>query len=510
MTVHVAPGLSRRRFLVATSALGVAAGLAPYPLADFAYALAPTPDWQSLADRLAGPVLRPDDSRYGRFATPFNLAFDTAERQPTAIALCANRRDVATAVTWARDRGISPVVRAGGHSYAGYSMGPGLMIDVSIMKRFSWNGPRTALTVECGASNGDVYNVLRAEGRTMTHGRCPTVGVAGFMLGGGIGFNMRLHGVASDGLLASDIVTADGAVLALSEQENEDLFWACRGGGGGNFGINTAFTLETVAVDGVTVFLIQWKAGRKDAEDIALKLMTALDNGDNRLGSRFKFYRDPSPPPGGDTAFVEVLGQWHGAEREVRALLESVLALPQRTTAIIREMRYWDGQDFLLDWDGPFRFLERSLFLKQNLDAAAIHTAFDALWKLRPSADKTLYADVRFFQTGGRMNDVDPAATAFVHRDSRWLLDIGLPWSADDLRDPSWLADNRKVQDDLFAAMAATKASTGGSYQNFADPALQDFAKAYYGRNLERLRKVKRDYDPKNMFKFEQSIPPAA
>jgi FAD/FMN-containing dehydrogenase len=507
MTVHVAPGLSRRRFLAATSALGVAAGLAPYRPIDVAYALASTPDWQSLADRLDGPVVHPGDSRFGPFATPYNLVYDTADLQPNAIAVCANRRDVATAVRWARDRNITPVVRSGGHSYAGYSMGPGLMIDVSVMKRFSWNGPRTELTVECGARNGDVYNILRAEARTMTHGRCPTVGVAGFLLGGGIGFNMRLHGVASDGLVASDIVTANGAVLKLSEQENEDLFWACRGGGGGNFGINTAFTLSTVPADRVTVFSLRWTAPRDKAEQIALALMTALDNGDNRLGSRPSFYRDPSQPPGSD-AVVKVLGQWHGTEREVRALLASVLLPPlQPARAVIAEMDYWDGQDFLLEWDGPFRFLERSVFLRQNLDAAAIHAAFDGLWQFQPSADKSLTPDVRFFQTGGRINDVDPAATAFVHRDSRWLLDIGLPWSAEDLKDPSWLLRNRARQDQLFAAMS--KYGNGGSYQNFADPALQDFAKAYYGRNLERLTKVKRAYDPDNFFKFAQSIPPA-
>jgi FAD/FMN-containing dehydrogenase len=509
MTIHVPPALSRRHFLVGSSALGLAAGLAPR-LTDAAHALAATPDWTSLTKDFTGPVLVPGDSRFAGFAAPFNLAFDTAALQPSAIALCANRGDVATAVKWAADRGINPVVRGGGHSYAGYSMGPGLMIDVSLLKRFSWNGPRTALTVECGARNGDVYNVLRAEGRTTSHGRCPTVGIAGFLLGGGIGFNMRLHGVASDNLLASDIVVADGSVLKLSEQENDDLFWACRGGGGGNFGINTAFTLETVPVDDVTVFSLQWKAGRKDAEDIALKLMIALDSGDNRLGSRFKFYRDPLQPAGSDAAVVEVLGQWHGTAQQVRTLLGSVLALPQRTAAIVREMSYWDAQDFLLDWDGPFRFTERSLFLKENLDAAAIGTAFDALWKLRPSVDKNLFADVRFFQTGGRMNDVDWAATAFVHRNSRWLLDIGLPWSAEDLRAPSWLDDNRKVQDALFAAMAATPFSTGGSYQNFADPALQqNFAKAYYGDNLARLSRVKGRYDPKNLFRFGQSIPAA-
>ncbi len=519
MTIHVAPDLSRRHFLIATSALGIAAGIAPNRLIPPAWARAPEisdAEWGKLEKALDGPLLGAKDSRFAGFAAPFNLYFDTAKRQPTRIALCANRLDVATAVKWAADHGINPVVRSGGHSYAGYSMGCGLMIDVSLLKRFSWDGSRTELTVESGARteltvesgarNGDVYNVLRAEGCMLTHGRCPTVGIAGFLLGGGIGFNMRLHGVGSDHLAASTIVTADGKTLRLSAQENENLFWACQGGGGGNFGINTSFTVTTVPVDRVTVFHIQWATSRDKAERIALALMTALDGADNRLGSRFKFFRDRTKPAAKE-AGVDLLGQFHGPERDVQALLRGVLSLAQATVEI-EEMDYWDGQDFLLDWEGPFQFTERSMFLTKNLGAAAIDTAFERLWEREErSSDPDRFADVRFFQTGGRMNEIPAAATAFVHRDSRWLMDFGLPWAADDLKDPNWLPRSRQWLDGLFDAMA--QYGNGKSYQNFVDPALKNWAEAYYGDNLGRLRQIKRDYDPNGLFKFAQSIPPA-
>jgi FAD/FMN-containing dehydrogenase len=506
MIIHVSPGLSRRHFLVGTSALGLAAGLAPGHMIETAHALADPPDWEDLAKRLIGPLLGPRDSRFVRFAEPFNLAYDTDERQPTVIALCANSQDVATAVNWARDHEIKPVVRSGGHSYAGYSMGRGLMIDVTLMRRFSWSRAHTQLTVECGAPNGDVYNVLRSENRTLTHGRCPTVGIAGFLLGGGIGFNMRLHGVASDHLVATDIVTADGRLRTVSAHDHERLFWACRGGGGGNFGINTSFTLETVPADPrVTVFSIKWLAVRDKAEKIAFALMAALDRGDNRLGSRFQFYQDRSGSNGGD-AVVAVLGELHGGEDEVRRLLETVLSGDFRpTTAIIKELGYWDAQDFLLDWDGPLRFHERSIFLTRNLDAAAIHQAFDGLWDWPASADKSLHPDVRFFQTGGRMNAMKPGDTAFVHRNSRWLLVSGLPWSAEDGQE--WVDGNRRRQDELFAAM--WKYGNEESYQNFADPALENWEDAYYRSNIGGLRNVKHTYDPGELFTFPQAIRPA-
>jgi FAD/FMN-containing dehydrogenase len=513
VSANVSRPFSRRGFLAGSSALGLAAGLTATGFDKRAYAqsaAACQPYWRSLACELDGPLLLPGDTRFRRFAEPFNLAFDTPDRQPNAIALCANANDVAAAITWAAAQNVSPVVRSGGHSYAGYSMGPGLMIDVSLLKSFSWDGSRRRVTIGSGARNGDLYNVLRAENRTVTHGRCPTVGVAGFLLGGGIGFNMRSYGVASDLLKATAIVTADGEQRQVAETSNadQDLFWASRGGGGGNFGINTSFTLDTIEARGVTVFSLQWHAARDDAKHIAFKVMQALDAVDNRLGSRFNFFRDESDPrqEADRNAIVDILGQFQGSEREARTALRQVLSL-NPTKSQIKETSYWDGQDFLIDWDGPLRFTERSVFIPQNLDDAAISTAFDLLWQYKASSNPNFVADVRFFQTGGAMNKPHPEDTAFVHRNSRWLMDFGLAWTAEDLKDPNWLPGNRLLQDQLFTTLSRYGT---GSYQNFIDPALKDWAQAYYGINLPRLRKIKRQYDPKNMFAFPQSIPPAA
>jgi FAD/FMN-containing dehydrogenase len=444
MSANVSRRLSRRGFLLGSSALGLAAGFTTTGFGNRAYAqsaAACEPYWRSLACKLDGPLLLPGDTRFRRFAEPFNLAFDTPDRQPNAIALCANASDVAAAIKWAAAHDVSPVVRSGGHSYAGYSMGPGLTIDVSLLKTFSWDGPRRRVTIGSGARNGDLYNVLRADNRTVTHGRCPTVGVAGFLLGGGIGFNMRNYGAASDLLKATTIVTADGVPRAVAETSNEDqdLFWASRGGGGGNFGINTSFTLDTVEARGVTVFSLQWKKPRDTAEHIAFNVMQALDAVDERLGTRFNFFRDESDPrirEADRDAIVDVLGQFHGAKSEAQTALAQVLSL-NPTTSQIKETSYWDGQDFLVEWEGPLRFTERSVFIPQNLDEAAINTAFDLLWQYKASSNPGFVADVRFFQTGGAMNKPHPQDTAFVHRNSRWLMDFGLTWTADDLRDPN-------------------------------------------------------------------------
>ncbi|HYA05710.1 MAG TPA: FAD-binding oxidoreductase [Xanthobacteraceae bacterium] len=545
MSLAVAPRLDRRRFLIGASALsaglagslaaprfGLAAEDCPEPCPQTCLDAKPGPlgipacDWNCFKKAMRGPLLWPDDSRYRRFAEPFNLYFDTPERQPDVIAVCAGPDDVVAAVNFARDHGQHPVVRAGGHSYAGYSMGPKLMIDVSLMKQFSYDRAKHEITVQCGARNGDVYNVLRAENRTLTHGRCPTVGIAGFVLGGGIGFNMRHYGVGSDLLRASDIVTADGRLLHLSEHEHSDLFWACRGGGGGNFGINTAFTLETHRVGELAVFHIEWRLSRAAAVKLVAELMQQLDRGDPGLGSRFKFFKDPCGKEG-EEAGVDLLGQYQGPlpRLEVHRLLDDILRRyppAKDKDNKIEAMPYWDGQDFLLDWDGPFRFTERSLFIWRNLRPDEIDDAFDALWEFIPSKNKSFYPDVRFFQTGGAMNEVPADRTAFVHRDSRWLMDFGLPWSAADNPDDdhAWLDSNRKKLNDLFNDMKTKKGPRDdrelgtGSYQNFADPELGTkpaeadyFGTAYYGKNLRRLGRIKQKYDPDNRFKFPQSIP---
>jgi hypothetical protein len=499
--------LSRRRFLVGTSALGISAALAPSPFVHLAKAqIAPQPpgkpDWDQLANHLVGSLLRKEDSAYPRIAAPYNLAYDTPERRPMGIAICATSGDVATAINWARDNRVPLVARTGGHSYAGYSMTSGLMIDVSAMRSSYWSPSKRILTVAGGARNQNLYDLLRAENRTVTHGRCPTVGAAGFLLGGGIGFDMRLHGVASDHLLASEIVTADGQVQNLSRDSNTDLFWACRGGGGGNFGINTAFTIETYPTHQVSVFQYDWEGDEKTIAEVAYLVMHVLTDAPDEFGTRFSIGA-PNRLAGQTKLTINLVGQYRGTKSGVkRRLQDAIQALTPKEK--LEKLDYWKGQDFLRESDGPFRFHERSAFLTKPLDKDAITKACAQLLQWQGNNDNRLNADIRFFQTGGVMNNIPSGDTAFVHRDSVWLMDIGLPWTA---TDPKALIDqNIAWQNSFYQAMRGY--SNQQAYQNFVDPALEDYAKAYYGSNLRQLGRIKAKYDPDNLFKFPQSIPP--
>jgi len=191
--------------------------------------------WRELARRISGPVLRPGDHGFKATALPNNLRY--ASILPQGIAKCISANDVAQAILWSQQNDIALITRSGGHSYAGFSTTHGLMIDMTLINQAQFAPSTGIVTIGGGIRNVDLYSALQSAEATITHCRCTGVGGARFLLGGRIGFNMRRYGLACDQVLSSELVTADGQILTLSATENPDLFWACQGGGGGNFGI---------------------------------------------------------------------------------------------------------------------------------------------------------------------------------------------------------------------------------------------------------------------------------
>jgi FAD/FMN-containing dehydrogenase len=495
MTVQV----SRRHFLAtgAAATAAVSTGWADAFAAPPREALPPLPDaaWRQLAQVMRGAVLRPADSTFAAAARPDNLRY--AGTLPAGIAQCLDAGDVAAAIKWCGEYRLPLIARAGGHSYAGFSTTEGLMIDVRAMKGTRYDVATQQVTVEGGALNSDVYTALRAAKRTITHGRCPTVGAAAFLLGGGIGFNMRRNGVASDSMLATDIVLADGTrktgLNARSEKDDAALFWACRGGGGGNFGINTSFTLATIPADPVTVFKIIWK----DADvDLGEAVMQCLHAATNALGSRVSFQAVNG------SVTVDLLGQLHGSRDELLAILAPAfrLALPN-DVKIEDRIDYWDAQDFLHEDGFPTYYQERSAYVHDQFDPKALAEGF-AWLRRAPNTGGT--CDLRFFQTGGVINDTPAHATAFVHRDNHWLMVVGLYWDAQTNNDKPLLDRAHDWQNGFYAAMLP--ATDRRSYQNFPDPSLDDWRKAYYGENYDDLSRIKKTVDPDRIFNFAQAV----
>ncbi|MHB8631054.1 MAG: FAD-binding oxidoreductase, partial [Candidatus Limnocylindria bacterium] len=249
--------LTRRAFLASASATIIGSCAPPavlpspspspitpstMPIATAAPAPSPgPPDWQALGARLRGTLVRTGDSAYDSARLLYNTRFDGL--RPQAIARCASVADVQACIEFARRNGIAIAARSGGHSYGGWSGGPGLVVDVAGLASIDVRGDTAA--IGAGVRLADAYAAVGARGRGIAAGSCPTVGIAGLTLGGGLGVLSRAWGLTCDSVVSVDLVTADGTVRTADAQRDPELFWALRGGGGGNFGIVTSFTLRT-------------------------------------------------------------------------------------------------------------------------------------------------------------------------------------------------------------------------------------------------------------------------
>lgn len=492
-----------RRTLIAGSAAAVAAGaLRPASAEELASGFGtPQASWKELRILLGQDLYLPQDAGFGLKMQVNNMRY--MADIPYAVAVCADAGKAAGVIQWCAANKVPFRIKGGGHSYAGFSAGPYLILYTQGMEDLTWDGTR--VTVGAGAINYSVYDALKAKGRTMTHGRCPGVGVAGFALGGGIGFDMRRYGVASDRLAAATAVLADGSQAVASATENPDLFWALRGGAGGNFALSTSFTFETedVSQEELLVFDMTWQrsTGAEMAE-LLRNMMQAFEADESRLlGSRISVqYLQPAGDPLADKVFsLNLVGQWAGSG----TLAEAFPQLPEpQITGFQFRGPYWDAQGLLEEPEESFFYQERSTFIPSapHLDALA-----DAMETLRKRPDVHGPCDLRFFQTGGMVNAMDPGATAFVHRSSQWLPLVGFYWTAQDRTTPGLVEEGHLWQDAFYAQIQRDFNGTG-AFQNFPDPSLENWAAAYYGSNLPRLQAVKAQYDPGCLFDFPQVV----
>lgn len=453
-----------------------------------------TRPWAELAKSLSGRLLRPGDQDFAALALPNNLRY--ANILPAGIALCANAADVSTSILWARAHGIPLIARSGGHSYAGYSMTRGLMIDVRNMDSFHFDPATGIATFGGGARNKDIFAQGRKHGIAVTHGRCENVGVAGLTLGGGVGFNMRSNGLTCDQLTATEIVTADGKIQKLGPSAGDrGLFWACRGAGGGNFGINTSFSFQTFAVGSLIAFDLRWTT---NTERVFSALAAALEAAPTSLGC--KISATLVEPGGPDAITVQLLGQFTGTKAELNDILHPVYLISRPASGFVKEDGYWDAQALLSELGAPAYFKERSRFFDQPIADSDAATIFG--WLRRwPGTVKT--AAFKMFQTGGRVNAVAPGATAFVHRNSRWLSSVALEWERDTA--DSHVKRSLEWQNGFYEAVVPL--AKGGAYQNFIDPSLKDWQTAYYGANLAQLESIKNRVDPTGVFTYPEAIP---
>jgi hypothetical protein len=486
-------------------------------------------DWERLAASLSpgATLYRPRNPDYPPLAIPFNHRY--AGIHPAGIVACATTRDVHEAIRWARAVGLPAVPRTGlGHNYAGYSTTTGLLLNMSRMKSIVSTPQRRAararaygpikvlheagtVTVGAGVTNGDLHPLLEDQGIFVPTGRCPSVGVAGLVLGGGIGFSDKMFGLTCDRLVATTVVLADGRVVKASEDSEPDLFWACRGGAGNNFGVHTSFTLQYEQFQGnVGFYQFRWSL-----DSVLPVIATTQQIVQDTLNNK-RFHCRLGIGTHGRTrdrirsnANVNVIGQHYGTIDELREILAPLLAIGTaderaRNRAAIREVTPAQATTLLNATTPVQKFASKSGILTSRtlLTDKQVSAAAEQLlaW---PGSGNEDGAGFAMFALGGKINQVPPKATAFVHRGSAFILAAETNWA--DYDHPDVAAVNvRWLQDFYDAIFDGT--SPEHSYQNFPDPELRDWRQAYYGANYPRLVHVKRQYDPSGFFDYPQAI----
>jgi FAD/FMN-containing dehydrogenase len=516
--------MDRRRFLGGAAALGVGfsvAGLsacgddeaaAPRssPATTAALGGADTGDVPAgavddLARQLRGTVLRPGDAGYDAVTNPANGRYKGT--RPAVVAQVADDEDVATAIRWADEHGVPPVGRGGGHSYAGFSTTEGLLVDLGALAGVEIDPSSGTAVVGGAAKNRDLFDATVDTGLFLPGGTCLGVGVGGLVLGGGIGYNAHWAGLTSDRLRASQIVVASGELLELDASTNEDLFWACRGGAGGSFGINTRFTFELVEVPStpVTFYRYEWRGA-----DAAAQVLRAFDDICQSAPAALNAVAMGQAVPddgAGPREAITVMsrGQFIGPADELRDVIAPLLAVADPTHAELEEMGFWDAQRIFASdeaeqhsWGDVSRYSDRALpddaiAAWVDLLAACPHRSDDAngsVWSLG-------------WVGGDVVNAVGRTETAYVHRGASTLLRPTIVWPDDA---PASVGEELMAwADECIAAVAPH--TPNESYQNFPNRRIEDWAEQYYAENLDRLVDVKTAHDPRNLFNNPQSIP---
>jgi FAD/FMN-containing dehydrogenase len=449
---------------------------------------------EALRAGLRGEALLPSETGYDAARRVFNGMID---RHPRLIVRCAGVADVMRAVTFARERGLPVSVRSGGHGVAGHAIcEDGLVIDLSPMRGVRVDPVRRRLWAEGGCLWRDVDTEAQAHELATPGGTISETGIGGLTLGGGFGWLSRLYGLSCDNVRSVDVVTADGRFLTASTEEHHDLFWAVRGGGG-NFGVVTAFEYQLYPVGRIVGGILVYPAER--AGEVLRQYRAMAETAPDELSLLAAFASAPAapfvPPEVQGQPVLVVFGGFFGPHEQADELLKP-----------------WRALGPVVDLFGPMPYTA----LQTMLDALA-PTGTRNYWKaenLRELSDEVIEAliacnpdrpgplsMVQVIASGGAVNRVPADATAYPHRDVPYLVHIVGMWAdpAEDARGISWARETWR---------ALHPFSAGGVYQNFISDEDDTAAREAYGASYARLAAIKRQYDPTNVFHGNQNVTP--
>lgn len=503
--------MDRRHFLALSStiALATAAGCQFSP----ATSLPEASDWQQLKANFSGQLLFPADAGFSRFYKAANSRYDSIV--PAVIARCVNTTDVQLVLAFAKKYQLPITGRSGGHNYAGYSSTKGILLDLALMADIQLEPEDDTAWIGAGAKLGDIYDQLSKKGRSIPGGSCVGVGIAGLTQGGGFGIADRLYGLTCDALLEAEVVTVDGDVLRCNEQQNADLFWGLRGGGGGQFGIVTRMKFQTFA----TTDILSCHAyfALKDALPVLNLWQHWSRQLPEALWSQAALWW--SGEPGHEPQLqirVTSLGQIKLLQQQWVNWLRRLPVQPVEQDVVLHNYREYmltdcaglEMPECKLPHQSEQAKLKRvamagsSDFFNQTISKAGLEAL---LGQVQQRQQQGLSGGILLTLMGGAISSVPADHTAFAHRDALFSAQylVSRPVGADEklMRGAAlWVNHMRTVMQPY---------STGGAYLNYTDALIKNWSEAYYGKHYEKLQQLKGRYDPDQLLRFAQGIKPA-
>lgn len=437
---------------------------------------------------LTGTVITPTDPDYPDARLMWNRAVN---KFPGAIVYCESVRDVSNAVIWARRHRMPFRIRNGRHNYAGFSTGNGvLVIDLSRMTDVDVGNGYVA--AQGGVNNGMVYDAVSPEGYPFAGGTCPTVGLAGYAMGGGWGLSCRLLGLGCDNLEAAELINADGRLVTASRNQNPALFWALRGAGDNNFGVAVRTVLRLPPkVELVTYVQLYYPNTDAAAQSRFIGTWQRwLSTADWRVTLQASVYHAEE-----DGYAVYSRGIFYGTSEEAERAVALLTDLPG-CEASFEQTTFYDAiRQIGASYPDSEKFKSTGRFVVRPLQPIEISRLVHLM---REYPDGSVFASLSLYALGGRVADADPRATAFYYRNARYILLVQSVWTEDE-----YANTNSEWVDSRFDYL---KTVTTGSFVNFPYSGLKGYEHAYWGGNVPQLRCVKRLYDPCNVFRFPQSI----
>lgn len=436
-------------------------------------------------------VITPSSNYYNDARQEWNRSID---KYPTAIAYCKTFDDVKKAVLFSKKNKYKLRIRSGGHNYEGFSIDNGIfVIDISNLNRIEINYENNTVTAEGGTLLGQLYNFIGANGYPFPGACSPTVGITGSTLGGGWSYSSRHLGLSCDSLLEVKLINHEGSLITANKNTNQDLFWALKGSGGGNFGVVVSLTFNLPPkVDLVTTFNIYYSNVTKDNEieflDTWQHWITTTTNKINMQASIANSSYDGS--------YIYCTGLLYGTPNELMDILSPFMSI-EGFSLNYENVPFLQSTEIIGSFYNQYeRFTSYSRFVSREYSYDELSKLVDIINEPRPEGSQITLLNL--YGLGGKVSEVGKTDTAFYYRDSNYILSIESYFEDNEYKEENtkWIEDNSKYIYNI----------TDGSYINFPYYPLDNYLYEYYGDNYKYLQKINKKYDPLNTFDFQQGI----